>query len=87
MQSSNQTSKQEKPFQFNDGMFLPIESLKFYSCKIVHMMHCGIALQIITTQHMPPTHLFQQASRSTTCLGITQETPKRLNTNIHKLYA
>ena len=65
----------------------PLKVLRFYSRKIVHMMHCEIAPQITIAQHLPPTTLFQQASRSTTCLGITQENPKSLNTNIHKLYA
>ena len=53
----------------------PLKVLRLCSHKIVHMMHCGIAPQITIAQHLLPTPLLQQASRSTTCLGVTQETP------------
>ena len=56
----------------------------FRSLHIVHIIQCGISPQIeaVVWRQIPP---YQQASNSPTRLGITQDTPKKLNTNDHKL--
>lgn len=56
------------------------------SPSIVHIRRNSIILQISAAQPclMP---LLQQASTSSTCLGVTQETSKRHNISDHKLLA
>ena len=78
--------KQKEPFQPNNGMLLPLKSLKIPFSQIVHIIHNKIASQITATQCWP-TPLLQQASNSTTCLGITQETLNKLKSKFHELYA
>lgn len=54
--------------------FSPSKVLLFHSLHIVHIIQCGIAFQIEAAEcHWNP--LCQQASNSTTRLGITQGTP------------
>ena len=78
--------KQKELFQRNNGMLLPLNSLKISFSQIVHIIQNRITSQITAAQCWP-TPLLQQASNSTTCLGITQETLNKLKSKFHERYA
>lgn len=76
--------KGEKSFQIQDGMLLPLKVHSFRSLQMVHIRQSGIAHRISTAKHHPKPP-FQHANNSTTCLGITQETPYKKKTKEHRL--
>ena len=57
----------------------PSKILLFHSRNMFHIISCGRKPQTDAVL-CHPTPLSQQARNSTTCLGITQEIPNKLNT-------
>ena len=64
----------------------PLKILEFLSDQRHHIKQSGIAFQMTPTLLLP-TLPCQQFKRSTTFLGITQETPNRENTKFHRSWA
>jgi len=79
------SNKDRRKMHFNSMIeqSSPSKILLFHSRHMFHIINCGITSQT-DADLCRPAPLNQQASNSTTCLGIIQEIPNKLNTKDHK---